>query len=255
MERILSLSWVTVLESFRRKDPYVVLILGLALMLGAALFNQFGVEGLEKFVKDVALTVTNLLCIVICVVAAARQFPSEFANRTLYPLLAKPVNRSTVFLAKYIGVGLMSSAVVVLFWIELQVLFWCFGISSGTIFLQALYLRILSMWIIAAIVVSLSLFLTHGANVTLSLLLCLAMSTFANTILAVHSQLQGVAQRLAEAVYWVTPHLELFDLSKKVIHEWPAVPALALAALTGYALVYAAIFVALGCWRFRRMAL
>lgn len=255
MEKVLGIAHVAILESFRRKDPYVVLILGLVIVSGAALFNQFGIEGLEKFVKDVALTVTNILCIVICVVAAARQLPVEINNRTLYPLLAKPVSRTTVFLGKYVGVGLMSSAVVLLFWVELLAIFLLFGISAGAIFFQALYLRILSMWLIAAIVVTLSLFLTHGANVTVSLLLCLAMSTFANTVLAVHSELEGAARRLAEAVYWVVPHLELFDLSKKVIHDWPSIPGVALAALTGYAVIYATIFLALGCWRFRRTAL
>ncbi|MFO7973868.1 MAG: ABC transporter permease [Candidatus Hydrogenedentota bacterium] len=255
MERLLGIAQVTILESVRRKDPYVVLILGFAIVLGAGLFNQFGIEGLEKFVKDVALTVTNVLCIVICVVAAARQLPVEIANRTLYPLLAKPVGRTTIFLGKYVGVGLMSSAVVVLFWVELQILFMMFGVSSGAIFFQAMYLRILSMWLIAAVVVTLSLFLTHGANVTVSLLLCLAMSTFANTILAIHSELQGAARWLAEGLYWVVPHLELFDLSKKVIHEWPSIPAWALVALTAYAVLYAALFIALGSWRFRRTAL
>lgn len=255
MEKVFGIAYVTVLESFRRKDPYVVLILGFAIVLGAGLFNQFGIEGLEKFVKDVALTVTNLLTVVIVVVAAARQFPAEMSNRTLYPLLAKPVSRTTVFLGKYVGVGVMSSAVVLLFWAELQVLFLVFGISSGAIFLQALYLRVLSMWLIAALVMTFSLFLTHGANITVSLLACLAMSTFANTILAVHSELQGVSKRLAEAVYWVVPHLELFDLSKKVIHDWPSIPIGALGALTGYAIVYAGMFIALGCWRFRRVGL
>ena len=255
MEKLLGIAYVTILESFRRKDPYVVLILGFALVLGAGLFNQFGIEGLEKFVKDVALTVTNVLCVIICVVAAARQLPSEIANRTLHPLLAKPVGRTTVFLGKYLGIGAMSSAVVLLFWVELQALFLVFGISSGVIFVQALYLRILSMWLIAAIVVSLSLFLTHGANVTVCLLLCLAMSTFSNTLLAVHSELQGAARWFAEVLYWVVPHLELFDLSKKVIHDWPSIPGVALGALTAYAVVYAGLFIGLGCWRFRRIAL
>jgi hypothetical protein len=49
--------------------------------------------------------------------------------------------------------------------------------------------------------------------------------------------------------------LELYDLSKKVIHEWPSIPVTALLALTAYAVAYAAIFLALGCWRFRRVAL
>jgi len=255
MEKILGISQVTMLESFRRKDPYVVLILGFAIVLGAALFNQFGIEGLEKFVKDVALTITNVLCTVICVVAAARQFPSELANRTLYPLAAKPVSRIAIFLGKYIGVGVMSSAVVLLFWIELLVLFKVFDITAGAIFFQALYLRLLSMWLIASLVLAMSLFVTHGANVTVSLLLCLAMSTFANTILTVHSELDGASKKISEVLYWIVPHLELFDLSKKVIHEWPAIPAVVLAALTAYAVLYAGLFVGLGCWRFRRIPL
>lgn len=255
MEKILGISQAAILESFRRKDPYVVLILGFAIVLGAALFNQFGVDGLEKFVKDVALTVTNVLCAVICVVAAARQFPAELANRTLYPLAAKPVGRMSIFLGKYIGVGVMSTAVVLLFWIELLILFKIFGITAGAIFFQALYLRVLSMWLIAALVLATSLFLTHGANVTVSLLLCMAMSTFANTLLTVHSELDGAARKISELLYWIVPHLELFDLSKKVIHEWPAIPAAVLLALTVYTAIYAGLFIGLGCWRFRRIPL
>jgi len=255
MKKAIGIAHVAILESFRRKDPYVVLILGFAIVLGAAMFSRFGIEGLEKFVKDVALTVTNVLCTVICVVAAARQFPAEFANRTLYPLAAKPVSRISIFLGKYMGVGIMSSAVVLLFWIELLVLFKAFGITAGAIFFQALYLRLLSMWLIAALVLAMSLFLTHGANVTVSLLLCMAMSTFANTILAIHSELDGISRRISEGLYWVAPHLELFDLSKKVIHEWPAIPAAVLVALTAYAVLYAGIFIGLGCWRFRRIPL
>ncbi len=255
MEKVLGISQVTILESFRRKDPYVVLILGFAIVLGAAMFNQFGMEGLEKFVKDVALTVTNVLCTVICVVASARQFPAEFANRTLYPLAAKPVSRTSIFLGKYMGVAVMSSAVVLLFWAELLVLFTLFGITGGAIFFQALYLRLLSMWLISALVLAASLFLTHGSNVTVSLLLCLAMSTFANTILTVHSELDGFLRKVSEILYWVVPHLELFDLSKKVIHEWPAIPPVVLVALTAYALLYTGLFIALGCWRFRRIPL
>ena len=255
MKKTIGISQVAIIESFRRKDPYVVLILGFVIVLGSALFNQFGIEGLEKFVKDVALTITNILCTVICVVVAARQFPAEFTNRTLYPLAAKPVSRVSIFLGKYLGVGMMSSAVVLLFWIELLVLFQIFGISAGTIFFQALYLRVLSMWLIAALVLTTSLFLTHGANVTVSLLLCLAMSTFSNTILTVHSELDGISRRVSEVLYWVVPHLELFDLSKKVIHEWPAIPVIVLVSLTAYALFYAGLLILLGGWRFRRISL
>ncbi len=250
-----AIAYVTVLESVRRKDPYVVLILGAAMVIGAGLFSRFGVEGLEKFVKDVGLSVTTIFSVVICVVAAARQMPTEIQNRTLYPSLGKPISRNGFYLGKYLGVGLMSSAVVLAFFLLLQSILLGFRIPVGAIFYQALYLRIVSMWFIAAGVLCLSLFVTHAANVTISLLACLGMQMLAHSILYIHDELTGLSSRLAEGLYWVAPHLELFDLSKKVIHGWPAVPWWVLAGMTVYAVIYTGIFLALGCLRLRRMPL
>jgi len=255
VKKTIALARVVVLESFRRKDPYVVLILGFVITLGAGLFARYGVAGLEKFVKDVSFTAVNVFTSVLCVVAAARQIPMEVQNRTLYPLIAKPVSRATVLFGKYFGVGVLSSAVVLFFALELLVLFWWLGIAIEPIFFQALYLRILSMWLIAALVIFMSLILTHAANVTISLMMVLAMNIFANTILTVHSELQGIPRKVAEVIYWVTPHLELFDLSKKVVHEWPPVPTWVLLSLTVYACFYSACFIGLGIYRFRKMSL
>lgn len=255
MNKVWSVAKVTILQAFRRKDPYVVVILVALLVLGAGLFSTFGVEGLGKFVKDVGFTMANVLAIVLCVITAARQMPTEIENRTLYPLVAKPVSRLQVFLGKFVGVGLMASAVVLLFYIELYLLFTVLGIPVSGVFWQALYLRILSMWIIAGFVLTLSLFLTQGANVTISLLICLAMQTFANTITTVETELEGAAQWLMRAIYFILPQLHLFDLSKKEIHGWPPVPAWVLLSLTLYAAVYAAAFLGLGAHRFKRTAL
>jgi len=104
MEKILSIAKVTIIESFRRKDAYVFIILAFLIVFGAGLFSRLGTEGLGKFVKDVGFTVTNAMAVLICVVAAARQLPVEIQNRTLYPLLAKPVSRFQVFMGKFIGV-------------------------------------------------------------------------------------------------------------------------------------------------------
>lgn len=255
MEKVLGIAQVTVLESFRRKDFYVLFILAFLLVLGAGLFSRFGVEGLGKFVKDVGFSVTNVLATVLCVVAAARQLPTEIQNRTLYPLIAKPIARWQVILGKYLGVGLMATAVVLLFAIELYVLFRILDLPISGTFYQAVYLRVLSMWIIAGLVIFLSLVMTHAANVTVSLLLCLAMNTFANALLTVMTELEGLSLRIFQALYWILPHLELFDLSKKEVHGWPPAPLWVLAALTVYAAAYSSVFLALAFRRFSRLAL
>ena len=254
LTKIAAIAHVTILESVRRKDPYVVLVLGLAIMLGAGIFSSFGVKGLEKFIKDIALTVTNVFTCIICVAAAARQLPHEIEFRTLYPLIAKPIGRSTFFLGKYLGVAIISSVVVLAFFVEIQVLFWIFKVPAGLVFYQALYLRLVSMWFIAALTLTLSLTLTQAANVTISVLLVLAMQTFARTILTVHSGLDGIGKRIAEGIYYFAPHLELFNLGKLVVHGYPPVPFWVLLVLTGYAAVYSGVFLAAGCMKLRRTA-
>lgn len=252
MEKILGIAQVTIIESFRRKDPYVLLILAALIIFGAGLFNRFGTEGLSKFVKDVGFTVTGLLSVLICVVTAARQFPNEIQNRTLYPLLAKPVSRLQVFLGKYIGVGVMASAVVVLFSAELFLLFKILGIPVSGVFFQAVYLRILAMWIVAGLTLSLSVYLTHSGNVTVSMLLALAMQTFANTLTTIRTDLEGLGRTVMEVLYWILPHLELFDLTKREVHGYPLTPLWVLAVLTLYAMTYSALFLSVGVARLHR---
>ena len=255
MEKVFGIAYVTILESFRRKDPIVVLILTGVIVFGAGLFSRFGTEDLGKFVKDVAFTITTLMSIVICVITAARQLPSEIQNRTLYPLVAKPVSRFTLFMGKYVGVSVLASGVVILFWIELFALFKILGIPTSAVFFQAVYLRVVSMWILAAMVLGLSTVFTHGANVTISLLLALAMQTFTNTMVAVRYELEGWSLYVLDALYWIVPHLQLFDLSKKEVHNWPAIPLWVLAALTIYGILYSSVFIALGCRRFSKLSL
>lgn len=73
------------LESLRRKDLWVSVILAVLMISAAALVGKFGVAGLEMFLKDVTLTVVNLLSLVLAVLFAARQLPEELSRRTVYP--------------------------------------------------------------------------------------------------------------------------------------------------------------------------
>ena len=95
----------------------------------------------------------------------------------------------------------------------------------------------------------------RGANVTICLLLSLAMQTFTNAMVAIRTELEGFGLYIVDAIYWIVPHLQLFDLSKKEVHNWPAVPLWVLAALTIYALIYSSFFIVLGSRRFSKLSL
>jgi ABC-type transport system involved in multi-copper enzyme maturation permease subunit len=229
---------LTLLESLRRKDLYVLLILSMVIVGGAGCIRFFGIEGIQRFLKDVALLVTNICLTVIVVTATARQFPHELESRTLYPLLAKPLTRLEFIVGKFLGCWAMGAFTLALFSLE---------------FLVAL--RLLYVALVVAMTLFLSLFLTHAANVTFTLLLCLGASIFSRSINLIHAELGWLGQKVVLALYYVIPHVDLFDMSKKVVHDWEPIPATYLAILTVYAVVYVVLFLGGAQLRFGRRTL
>jgi hypothetical protein len=101
----------------------------------------------------------------------------------------------------------------------------------------------------------LSLFLTQSANVTIMLLLCLGASIFSRTIVLVYYKVAEIQRLLLQIVYFAIPHLDLFDMSKRVVHDWDVVPLYVLIAVTLYAFFFTFIFLTIAHLRFRRRML
>jgi len=250
-----ALAFAACLESLRRKDLWVAVILAVLMITAASLLGKFGVAGLEMFLKDVTLTVVNLLSVILAVLFAARQLPEEVSRRTIYPLLARPITRFDLILGKYLGALALSTFALLLFaligWVALA----CFGLKVGVIFWQYLLLRFFSLALICALTMALSVFMTPQATVTLTLLLALGSSTFGTAVKLLHGTVGQVAQKALEGLYFLLPQLDLFDLSKRVSYGWNPVLTSTMVFLLCYATVHSAVCLTVGTLRFRKQAL
>src|SRR5688572_19633234 len=103
MNTPLAIASVVLKESYRRKDFYVLFFLTavLTVILGSA--NFFNDKSIVRYLKEVCLLFIWISALVIAVTTAARQIPAERENRTIFPLLAKPVSRWDVILGKFLG--------------------------------------------------------------------------------------------------------------------------------------------------------
>jgi Cu-processing system permease protein len=250
-----ALSQATVLESVRRKDLYVAMILSFLMIGMAALVGRFGVQGLDIFLKSATLTVINLLSVILAVVFSARQLPEEISRRTIYPLLARPISRTDLLVGKFFGVFCLSGLGLLVFgligWATLSV----YGMHPGVIFWQYLVLRLFVLMLLCAVTVTTSVFLTPQATVTITLLMAVGSQAFSQSTLLLDKTSEGFGQVLLRGLYFVIPELNLFDLSGKVSHGWSPVPAWVLAALFGYALIHTLVALSVGAVRFRKVAL
>ncbi len=250
-----ALAQAAILEAIRRKDLYVALILSVLMIGAAATIGTFGVKGLEIFLKDVALTVVNLLSVLMAILFAARQIPEEVSRRTVYPLLARPIGRGDLLMGKFLGAFTLSAVALVLFALIAAGALWYYGLSVGAIFGQYLLARFFSLALICAMTLMLSLFMTPGACVTISLLLTLGAQTFSQAVLLMYGPASATGKAILRATYFVLPHLDLFDLSKKVSYGWKPVDSWVMGALLLYAAAFSAVFLSIAMLRFRRQAL
>ncbi len=101
------------LELLRRRDLAVLLILMGVFALASAAFRLAGIDNPETatFLTNLGMTLAWAFAHILTLLLSARQFPSEIESRTLHPVLARPVSRTEVLIAKVVacaGCGILS---------------------------------------------------------------------------------------------------------------------------------------------------
>src|SRR5438874_13213850 len=117
MNTVLALAQVVIKELYRRKDFYVLFVLTavITLLLGSVSF--FNDAKIVRYLKEVVLLLIWVSALVIAITTTARQIPAERENRTIFPLLAKPVSRGQVVLGKFAGCWLACGLALLVFYV------------------------------------------------------------------------------------------------------------------------------------------
>ena len=257
MNTVFALSNVVIKELYRRKDFYVLFVLTavITLLMGAVHF--FNDPKIARDLKEICLLLVWVSALIIAITTAARQIPAERENRTIFPLLAKPVTRGQVVMGKFLGCWLATGAALVVFYLF-------FGIMSGAHenrwpvlnYLQAFWLQWMMLAVVVAIVLLGSLlFSAPSANITICFFVVLGVLLVGGHLNQVALQQSEPVSTITYTVYFLIPHLEWFDIRKFIIFNWPLVPWLYCFLATLYAIVYAALFLFASWLAFRRQSM
>ncbi len=245
-----------VLESVRRKDLWVVGILGALIVCAAGAMGIFGLNGLEAFAKDLAVSVLSLFSAVVAVLVSSRVLGEEIRQRTIYPLLARPVSRLDWLIGKWLGT-------VAVTWIAFGVLvvltvgaLAVFGVLFGATFLQYVLAKMLGLAVLCAVSLALSTCMTPQGAATLSLVFALGSTMIVRALLMAAATSSPIMRTLFKGINACLPQYALFDLGSRVSNlGWGPVPLWVMGALTAYAAVYSAAMIGLAWAKFRRQSL
>lgn len=247
------------LEAIRRKEIYAIVLVTVILIGAVMTVDFFGLQGLEKFYREIALKVMGTATALTAVVLASRQLPREFRNRTIYPLMAKPITRTTFLLGKFFGVLLASIFCLSLFMIVYLsgALYLGQSIPWG-LFFQYLYLQVLLLAILATLCFWLSLLLTLDAAITLGVIFFITASTINSIINELYFVADNAARWMFVILNYIIPNLNVFDLSEKTVHAgelWGPVDIGTILGVTLYGLFWIGLYFGLTLLWFRRREL
>ncbi|HLX68930.1 MAG TPA: ABC transporter permease subunit [Verrucomicrobiae bacterium] len=259
MNKIFAVAGVVIKELYRRKDFYVLFILTVLITLLMASINFFQDIHVIRFVKEGCLFLILLAALAIAVTTTARQMPSERENRTIFPLLAKPISRWQVLLGKFVGCWAASGIALAVFYLFFAVMA---ASREHTLplgaYIQVLWLHWQMLGVVIALTLLGSVVLSFAANLTIVFIVSLGILLVAGHLHKVASGMTEPSASILTVLYFIIPHLEFFDMRDLIIHDWAGtdLPSwLDVFSATFYGLCYMAFFLLAAGLVFRRKAL
>lgn len=245
-----------VLESVRKKDIWVVAILGLLMILAAGTLGVFGFDGLDLFAKDLAVSVVGVLSTVLAVLTSSRVLPDEIRHRTVYPLLARPITRLDLMIGKLAGAVVVSWVGFLALTFAAMLALAAFHVELGTVMIQYMIAKMLGIMLICSVTMTLSIYMTTSAAATLSMILAFASVMIVRALVIASATATTPMKAVYATLNSILPQYSLFDMGGRVVNSgWSVVPLWVMLALAAYMIAYSSGMMAIGWAKFRRQAI
>ena len=240
-------------HSIRDRLFYAILVFGLVLVAASSLVENFTIGVGDRVLRDVGTAAIDLVGLMLAIALGTMSVSREVEKKNLYALLATPLGRADYIIGKFLGMAItLCLSVVAMFlllvtFLSMQSLH---ALPWGTLFIYLL-LRLTALVLIMAIAMLLSTF----ASATLSAFGALGLYVAGALSQELHRSAQRaegiLGQWLGEAIYYLVPHFDFYDVSHQVAYGLP-VSGTQLGSAILYGLLYGLAVVCLAVVVFRR---
>ncbi len=244
-----------ILESIRRQEFYALIVVCLVYILIGGVTMVVGIENPSTgtFLLNLGMSFAWYIAMALTLITAARQIPKEVENRTIYPLLGKPLSRSSYILGKWLASAAMGIAsFLVLFlltWITIPKM----EEYNNVMLVQAVILATMSLLMVAALSISFSLMMPQAVTVVILALWVLAAEPVVGFI---RNRASGGS--MESAVRWVTEYLPDFGRLNTITRYTDGISSLSATdflVLILYATIFIGLALSLGIVKFERRPL
>jgi ABC-type transport system involved in multi-copper enzyme maturation permease subunit len=243
MKNVYTVATNTFREAVRDRVLYNLVFFALLMMAAAILVGQISIGIDQSVIVSLGLTAISVIGLFIAIFIGVSLVSKEMDKRTLYALLAKPVERWEFLLGKFgglvmtlaINTGAMALGLYAAMWTVKHPLQ-----RHDVYILVAVYLILLKLAILVAVALAFSCFTTPFLAILFSAGIYVA-GVYAQNLRTMHAvDIAPATFRFLKAVSYALPNFENFNVMGAVSHGGVVPGALVLHA-TLYALAYCAI--------------
>ncbi|MGB7848265.1 MAG: ABC transporter permease [Candidatus Acidiferrum sp.] len=246
MTNVWTVATNTFREAVRDRVLYNLVFFALLMMGASILVGQISIGIEESVIVSLGLTAISVIGIFIAVLLGVGLVSKEMDKRTLYALLAKPVERWQFLLGKYAGLVMTLTVNTAAMAAGLYALLWTVKhplVSSDWYLLVAVYLILLKLALIVALAMLFSCFTTPFLAILFTVGIYIA-GVFAEDL----RTMQGVdlnvsTMKSMRGISYLLPNFENFNVMGAVAHG-RGVPGMLVWHDTWYAIAYCGIVLA-----------
>ena len=246
---------ITMLEGARKQVFHVLMLFAVFLIFGSTILAKFDQHVQMKMLTDLCMVSVFFISAVIAITITVTGVPGEVEQKTVYPIIAKPVRRWEFILGKYAG----AMGTVILGMVVMGVTFAALEVAyQGHIETSVFYVfpfLFLETAILGAVSLWLSTFTSWPLAWFLSVFFCLLGNAKFSLYASLMAQHQSMFNRATiSLLYHLLPNLQCFDFKDAIVHHL-FVPNAYLWQTAAYGVCYAAALLTLASISFARREL
>lgn len=216
--RIIVIAKNTFLETIRDRVLWVIVGLCLVVILASRAIAEISLGQDLKVIADLSLGAIDFFGMILCVFVGTSLIYKEMDKRTLYTVLACPLDRWEFIVGKYLGMGATLTVSVVL----MGIVFLAFFLVTGGIFhwkmAGAVLLLLMGMMLLNAIAV----FFSTMSSPTVSAISTVAIfvvgrATYELQFLA--ERFIGIKKSLILFFYYLLPNFNNFNIKLAAVYD------------------------------------
>lgn len=211
---------VTMLEGARKQVFHVLLLVATFLIFSSAILARFDQHVQVKMLSDLALFSIFLVSSVIAITISVTGLPGEMEQKTIYPVIAKPVSRWQFLVGKYAGAmatTAIGTAVMTVTFLFLE--YYYVGHVDPAVFYVVPFL-LLQTGILAALALCLSTLCSWPLAWFLSIMLWLLGNSKFSLYQSLMKQNQPpLNQFTIKVLFHLLPNLQSFNFMDALVHH------------------------------------